>query len=76
MIVGKDKISTLEIVNKDFKAYWYSAVGYSTTKFSLGQGNQSFNIVPKGMGAIVDTRMTNLINQISNVLFSLRKTNL
>lgn len=59
VIVGKDKISTLEIVNKDFKAYWYSAVGYSTTKFSLGQGKQSFNIVPKGMGAIVDTRMTN-----------------
>ena len=59
VIVGKDKISTLEIVNKDFKAYWYSAVGYSTTKFSLGQGNQSFNIVPKGMGAIVRTSMTN-----------------
>ena len=60
VIVGKDKISTLEIVNKDFTSYWYSAVGTSTNNINVTNDNgTSLNIVPKGIGAIVETRMTN-----------------
>lgn len=59
VLVGQDKMSTLEIVNKNYVAYWYSAIGLSTMNVNITQGeNQSYSIVPKGKGVIVDTRMT------------------
>ena len=60
VIVGKDKLSTLEIVNKNNAAYWYSAVGVATHKFQVEKNKyNSVAVTPKGIGSIIDTRMTN-----------------
>ena len=59
-IIGKDKMSTLEIVNKTYLAYWYSAVGLSTQTLNITKGgNQVYEIQPKGIGAIIDTYFMN-----------------
>lgn len=60
VIVGKDKLSTLEIVNKNYVAYWYSAIGVATNKYRVEKHvNNSLDVTPKGIGSIIDTRMTN-----------------
>lgn len=60
VIVGKEKLSTLEIVNKTYLAYWYSAVGLSTQTLNVTNGgNQVYEIQPKGIGAIIDTYFMN-----------------
>lgn len=60
VIVGQDKLSTLEIVNKNYDAYWYSAVGLGTQEIDVRTGeNLTSDITPKGIGCVIDTRMTN-----------------
>lgn len=60
VIVGQDNMSTLEIVNKTYIAYWYSAVGLSTQTITVSKGqNQVYEIKPKGIGAIINTYFEN-----------------
>lgn len=60
VLVGQDKMSTLEIVNKNYTAYWYSAVGLSIINIDVTQGeNQPYSASPQGIGAIVFTDMRN-----------------
>jgi hypothetical protein len=55
LFVGKDKLSTLEIVNKDYTAYWYSAVGVVTNKVVIANEGVSIDATPKAIGAIIET---------------------
>ena len=60
VIVGQDNMSTLEILNKTYIAYWYSAVGLSTQTITVSKGqNQVYEIKPKGIGAIINTYFEN-----------------
>lgn len=59
VIVGKEKLSTLEIVNKNYVAYWYSAVGLSVSQQEIGAADKTINLTPKGIGALIHTRISN-----------------
>lgn len=74
VIVGKNSLSTLEILNKDYTAYWYSAVGSFSKEIEIvNNENLSVNVVPKGIGAIIHTRMTNFDNSNYDCLSLLTK---
>lgn len=62
VIVGKNKLETLEIINKNYVAYWYSAVGLAVSQIEIGDTDKAINVVPKGIGVLIDTRMTNFDN--------------
>lgn len=60
VIVGKEKLSTLEILNKNYLAWWQAAVGLSTGTIDIScNQNQSLTVYPKGIGSIIHSRMTN-----------------
>ena len=81
-IIGKEKLSTLEIVHKEFldksteeseKSYaaeWQTAVGYAAKKIEIEQTSDNvYQIVPKGLGAIINTTMTNFSKSNYKALF-------
>lgn len=81
-IIGKEKLSTLEIVHKDYidsskeddeksyDAYWYMAVGYIATKLNVeNKSEQILNVIPKGIGVVIDTYMTNFDQSNFKALF-------
>jgi uncharacterized protein YcfL len=55
VFIGKDKLSTLEIVNKNYRAYWYSAVGVSTNKVVIANEGVTIDATPKAIGSIINT---------------------
>ena len=60
VLIGKDKLETLEIMNKNYRAYWQSAVGVATQKITISKNaNSNIDLVPKGIGSIIDTYITN-----------------
>ena len=81
-IIGKEKLSTLEIVHKDFidkskkeedKSYvaeWQMAVGCATCNFVIDRKDEYvLNLIPKGLGAIINTYMTNFSQSNFKALF-------
>lgn len=59
-ITGKESLTSLEIVNKNYIAYWYSAVGVSSSEINVDKGfNQTFEVSPKGIGSIVNVYFEN-----------------
>lgn len=59
-IVGKDKLSTLEILNKNYFAWWQSAVGLSTSTFEVNLNQDELVYInPKGIGCLIHSRFTN-----------------
>ena len=57
VIVGKDKLSTLEIRQRIAQAYWYSAIGSIATTFDVSNTNSSQLVVaPNPIGTIVNMR--------------------
>lgn len=59
VIVGKNNLETLEILNRNYVAYWYSAVGLAVSQIEISDSDKAINVVPKGIGVLIDTRMTN-----------------
>lgn len=60
VICGQKNLSTIQIANKNYNAYWYSAVGLHAQNIQIVTGrNNNIRVVPKGIGCIVETYMTN-----------------
>lgn len=61
LIVGQDKLNTLQIVNTKYFCLWSSAVGLDVRDIIVkqGDGDQKYTIMPKGIGSIISTYMTN-----------------
>lgn len=59
LIAGQDHLETLRVVNKNFTSYWYSAIGLYTENINISKGNINKEIVPKGIGCIISTTMSN-----------------
>lgn len=57
-ITGKEKQSTLEIVQKVSKMYYGAAVGVSAVNLNIN-GNQSTDVIPSAMGAIIQVAFKN-----------------
>lgn len=54
IIIGKDKLSTIEIVQRQDEAYWYSAIGYSSNRITVSDDNgQTVDVTPKAIGSII-----------------------
>lgn len=68
LIAGQNNLETLAIYNKDYRSYWYSAVGLYRDKITVGKGNVRKDVTPKGIGCVVDTYMFNLNN--TNFVYS------
>ncbi len=60
ILVGKEKLSTLEIVNKTYRALWYTAVGTVSSQFEVKDGMIiQTDVTPKAIGAIIEFKATN-----------------
>lgn len=60
ILIGQDNLSTLQIANRTYLAYWYSAVGVSQQQIKVEQGNgQVFEITPRAIGCIIETYVMN-----------------
>lgn len=54
IILGQEKQSTLEIANKSYEAYWYNAVGVTSTQLVIEKGKSiTYDITPEPIGSIV-----------------------
>ncbi len=62
VIAGQDNLETLQILNKDYYTYWYTAIGVNTESFTLPKGGVSKEIFPEGIGVLIDNEMTNFNN--------------
>jgi len=62
VIAGQDNLETLQILNKEYTTYWYTAIGVKTESFTLPKGGISKEILPKGIGVVIETNMTNFNN--------------
>ena len=59
VLVGKEKLSTLEISSKYTTAYWYGSIGLSTDIIDL-KSDYSKNISPKAIGSKIHVEFHNL----------------
>lgn len=60
VIIDKDNLETIKIVNKDYTSYWYSAVGLYTAPITIIPGEDQEKMVdPKGIGVIIGNEITN-----------------
>lgn len=58
-IVGQQTLSTLELRQKDFDAYWYEAVGVASSQLSVGEDAVERQVTPKGVGCVIDVSAWN-----------------
>lgn len=55
LLIGEDKLSTLQIALRSYYTDWYSAVGVSTETITVNNGDsKTVNVTPKGIGAYMD----------------------
>lgn len=55
VILDKDNLETIKLVNKNYVSYWYSAVGLYTGPISINhKDGQEIRIDPKGIGVVIN----------------------
>lgn len=60
VIIDKESLETIKIVNKNYTSYWYSAVGLYTSSLSIDSSQDlEKNVNPKGIGTIIKNEITN-----------------
>lgn len=63
VIVGQDKMETIEVINKYATAYSYAALGLNSKEIGVEGGEEkSVTIVPKAIGAIINLEFVNFYN--------------
>lgn len=72
VIVGQDKLSTIEVCQRVDQAYWYSAIGAYTNTVEVTKNGNNINITPKAVGSIINTRVLrfNKTNNYNTILFT------